>query len=329
MRLSILMPTHERPDTLALAIDSVRRQSFADWELLVCGDGCGPETDRVVRAAMDEDERVRWFPLPKAPGFGYANRNIVLAEARGECIGFAAHDNLVMPDHWDHLLRAMENPAVQIAASSAAWVDDHGRIAPAVFPLSDPVVRAAFIATTANRMPANAFVYRAALHSTVGMWDTTLEKRGDLDLWSRILRHTGDHAFHVSPRVGFLHFRGLWKNAAGITDPHDEGIWKSLFAGPGRLPDALVQAVPDGLLPQRHFHHLLHGENGGAWIEEVRAACAAAMEIFAAEAESRWKAAEKSIRRLEKQIARNNETISTLRKASSPLAKRKWWHRFG
>lgn len=328
MRLSILMPTHERPDTLALAIDSVRRQSFADWELLVCGDGCGPETDRVVREAMDQDARVRWFPLPKAPGFGYANRNTVLAEAKGDIIGFAAHDNLVMPDHWEHLVRTMDDPAVQIAASSAAWVDDHGRIAPAIFPLADPVVRAGFIATTANRMPANAFVYRAALHSEIGMWDATLEKRGDLDLWSRILRHTGVPAFHVSRRIGFLHFRGLWKNAAGIADPHDEGIWKSLFEELGRLPAALVEPIPPGLLPQRHFHGLLHGENGSCWIEELRAACSAAIEVFAAEAETRWMAAEKSLRRLEKQSIRDKETITAL-KAAPRSTRRKWWRIFG
>jgi glycosyltransferase involved in cell wall biosynthesis len=328
MRLSILMPTHERPDTLALAIDSVRRQSFTDWELLVCGDGCGEETDRVVRSAMEIDPRVRWFPLPKAPGFGYANRNIVLAEARGECIGFAAHDNLVMPDHWLHLMRAMEEPSFMIAASSAAWVDDQGRVVPAIFPLRDPAIRKGFIATTANRLPANAFVYRASLHSEIGMWDATLEKRGDLDLWSRILRHSGEDAFHVSSRIGFLHFRGLWKNAAAINDPQDEGIWKTLFAEPDRLPAALRQTVPDGVLPQCHFHSLLHGEKGDCWVEELRAACADAIGIFAAEAEARWLAAEKALRKLEKKAARDREALAALKSSAKQRPRRKWWRFF-
>ena len=324
------MPTHERPDTLALAIGSVRRQSFTDWELLVCGDGCGPETERVVRAAMETDARIRWFPLPKAPGFGYANRNIVLAEARGDCIGFAAHDNLVFPDHWERLMPIMDDPAVMLAASSAAWVDDHGRIAPTVFPLTDPKVRAGFLSTTTNRMPANAFVYRASLHSEVGMWDASLEKRGDLELWSRIILHAGESAFRALPWIGFLHFRGLWKNSAGIGDPHTEGIWKPLFEDPGRLPSDLVHPVPPGALPQRHLFDLLHGADGLDWVERVRDACARAMEIFAAEAEARWMAAEKSVRKLEKQSERDKEKIAALksRLAEKP-PRRKWWQLFG
>jgi len=310
MQLSILLPTHERPETLALAIDSVRHQQFEDWELLVCGDGCGPATEEVVADAMRRDSRVRWFSLPKGPGFGYANRNTVLAEARGELIAFAAHDDLIFPDHWSRLTGVFRDPAVMIASSSAAFVDDSGQIVPVVYNLADPSVRDLFLNDGMNRMPASAFVYRASLHNSVGMWDPDLPKWGDRDLWARIIRHCGVESFRYLPYVGFLHFRGTWRNAAGVLDPHAKGIWKRLLSSPGRVPDTLFHPVPPGALPQDVFFGLLHGPDSAEWTTEVRKACALALESFACEAEFAWMEADGNAMALKNHLAAATQALS-------------------
>ena len=65
-RVSIITSTFNRSNVLRLAIASVRRSTFEDWELLVVGDHCTDDTEAVVSAFGDS--RIRFFNLPQNHG---------------------------------------------------------------------------------------------------------------------------------------------------------------------------------------------------------------------------------------------------------------------
>jgi glycosyltransferase involved in cell wall biosynthesis len=127
-RFSVLLPAHNRADVLGFAIASVLEQSETDFELLIVADGCTDGTADIV--ASFADPRIRFFDLPKAPHLGYANRNVVLRQARGHLVAYAAHDDLMLPDHLALLGDLLEQNGVAWCYSRPLWVSTDGVIVP-------------------------------------------------------------------------------------------------------------------------------------------------------------------------------------------------------
>jgi hypothetical protein len=276
--LSILLPTHNRADVLPYAIKSVLAQSMGDFELLITGDGCTDQTAAVVAEFMALDARIRWFDLPKAPHFGYANRNVALREARGELIGFVAHDDIISADHFALLLAAFADPQVQLVHGGSAWISVAGEVVPTVFHLQDSLMRQEFIAGRWNRIPATAFVHRRGVFAQVGYWSETLAKGGDMDLWNRIINHYGLASLQVVEDVTTFHFRASWRTQAHM-DPDNEPLWKMLHQEPDRLPAALKVPPAAGETEQSAFWQ--HLQSSPAALTHLRQALVLALQSFA------------------------------------------------
>lgn len=89
MRFTVCVPT-TRPDTLAAAIASVRRQRFTDWELVVVCQGDADVLAAVVERAAGDDPRVRHV---HDPGRGASRaRNVGVRAAVGEVVAFMDDD---------------------------------------------------------------------------------------------------------------------------------------------------------------------------------------------------------------------------------------------
>ena len=105
-RLSVIIATYNRARLLAHAVESVRRSTIDDWELIVVGDGC-TDTSAEVMAAID-DPRVTFINLPANAGEQSAPNNEGLRRARGRYVAFLNHDDLYFPDHLETALAHLE-----------------------------------------------------------------------------------------------------------------------------------------------------------------------------------------------------------------------------
>jgi glycosyltransferase involved in cell wall biosynthesis len=253
-RFSVLLPTHNRADVIGFAIRSVLWQTEQDFELLIVGDGCNDRTAEVV--AQFDDARIRWFDLPKAPLSGYANRNIVLRQARGHYIAYAQHDDIFFPDHLSLLAAAAERKSAQWCYSRPLWIEPDGLIAPFAIDLTKAEELAAY--RRRNVIPSCCVLHTRSLLQQAGYWPEDVATAADWACWNRMFDFAGEACIAYCPQPTTLHFRAAWKKDDTFTMPEvrtiakiaDEHQW---------WPPAFRLAIPAGMTEQQAVFERMSG----------------------------------------------------------------------
>ncbi|TIV65821.1 MAG: glycosyltransferase family 2 protein, partial [Mesorhizobium sp.] len=89
--VSVVIATHNRPAVLRQTLKSLIGQTLQDWEAIVVGDACRPDTPAIV-AAFD-DCRISYIDLPVNFGEQSGPNNIGFARARGRFVAILNHDD--------------------------------------------------------------------------------------------------------------------------------------------------------------------------------------------------------------------------------------------
>ena len=92
--VSVVLPVYDRSRTVGEALDSVLRQTFADFELIVVDDGS--TDDLVAVLGRFEDPRIRRIRHPTNKGAAAA-RNTGIRAARGRYVAFLDSDDAWLP----------------------------------------------------------------------------------------------------------------------------------------------------------------------------------------------------------------------------------------
>lgn len=168
--VSVILATYNRSRVLVHAVESVRRSTLADWELIVVGDHCTDDSAAVV-AAFD-DPRVRFVNLPRNAGEQSGPNNEGVHQARGRFIAYLNHDDLYFPDHLATMVACCEHEQADLV-----W-------APVLVALPVPIadlaagrwhLRVHGIPATQDYDPrtfvfASAWLLRRELAAAVGPW---------------------------------------------------------------------------------------------------------------------------------------------------------------
>lgn len=93
--VSVVIATHNRPAALRQALRSVLGQTLQDFEILVIGDACGPDTAATI--AEFRDPRIIYIDLPVNFGEQSGPNNIGFARSRGRFVALLNQDDLGFP----------------------------------------------------------------------------------------------------------------------------------------------------------------------------------------------------------------------------------------
>lgn len=172
-KISVIIPTRDRPEFLAQAVGSVLQQSFPEIELLIVNDGTTPVADF-------GDDRVR-VVNNKMRGAVPA-RNLGILEASGIHIAFLDDD-----DYWTNL-----SHLAQANAKLGGLADFYFADGAMLFPNGEqrPFSRSADKQSlmSDNTILISTVCYRRDLHFQIGNFDETLPYYWDWDWYLRVAK---------------------------------------------------------------------------------------------------------------------------------------------
>jgi len=177
--ISIIIPTYNPGDYLAVALASVHNQTVTDWELIVVDDG-SPQDVSLITCQYPAVVLLRQKNHGQA-----AARNLGLYHARGDFIAFLDQDDVWKPTYLDSQLRSFENEKVALSHTQFEFIDAAGRVTSPGFARRQNYVE---MLSGSGICGATTVVVRRTACMAVGSFDPMFEPAEDYDLWLRLAR---------------------------------------------------------------------------------------------------------------------------------------------
>jgi glycosyltransferase involved in cell wall biosynthesis len=192
-QVSVVIPVHNRETLIGRAIDSVLRQTYTDFELLVVDDGSTDGTVARVQAQTG-DPRLRLLRHTTNRGAAAA-RNTAIMAARGEFIAFLDSDDEWLPDKLERQVACLASaPPDMLMCCSGYWmVRERSREVAARIPRARGSWREALWDGCTLSPGSTAFIRRRAF-DIHGLFD---ERLGRLEDWDWLLRYARGHDLTV------------------------------------------------------------------------------------------------------------------------------------
>ncbi len=249
-KISVLIPTYNYGRYLAEAIDSVLRQDFRDFELLVVDDCSSDNTADVVRPFCARDQRVQFTINPSNVGM-VNNWNLCLNQARGDYIKFLfGDDKLCHPEALGKMVALLERqPSATLAATGRMILDESSRVVDVWRPLAEgchqgrKIITAYLMANGKNLVGEPSAVLFRRADARRG-FDAGYKQIVDVEMWFHLLEK-GDLAYTREPLCAFrVHSRQQTASntASGITS-QESVLYYSNYAVQPWLPRKVVLPI--------------------------------------------------------------------------------------
>jgi len=216
-KFSVIMPVYDHAEYVGEAIESVRAQTFGDWELIVIDDGSSDGSGEIAEEFAARDRRIR--VLHQVNAGPAAARNAGIRAAQGEWLAYLDSDDLWYP-------QTLANYGDAIAARPAALffygyrhrLNPDGSLTelPGEFQQHATGTREIFQRMYLSHM---CVCYRRGLMDRAGPYDESLRSCEDYELYLRMSLHTTfeplgratglrrRHGRNISRRSGFSRFQ--------------------------------------------------------------------------------------------------------------------------
>jgi teichuronic acid biosynthesis glycosyltransferase TuaG len=126
-KVSAIIPTYNRQNTLLRAIRSVQQQTYPVYEILICDDGSDDDSKKAVAGLSDP--KIKWLDCGKN-GMPSIPRNKGIKAASGEWIAFLDSDDEWLSNKTEVQLKALKENKTEASSCNAFRMVDEKKIGP-------------------------------------------------------------------------------------------------------------------------------------------------------------------------------------------------------
>lgn len=125
--ISVVMPAYNASEFISQAIESILKQTFQEFELLVVDDGSQDNTVEIIQRYLDLDNRIKLIQIPHS---GVCNAsNIGIRESKYQWIARMDADDISLPNRLEKQIKAISrNPKIVALGSYAYHISSQGKI---------------------------------------------------------------------------------------------------------------------------------------------------------------------------------------------------------
>lgn len=125
--VSIITPTYNCAKFIAKTIDSVKAQTYKNWEMIIVDDRSQDNTREIVEEYVKDDPRIQYHLLEINSGAAVA-RTTAMKLAKGSYMAFLDSDDIWTPDKLERQIQWMEENGVAFSCTAYEQIDENDNL---------------------------------------------------------------------------------------------------------------------------------------------------------------------------------------------------------
>lgn len=183
--VTVVMPSfNEEPHIVRASLESIRAQTFTDFECIVVDESTRPELAEACRAVCDEDPRFIYVHPTERLGLP-KSLNLAISKARGQLIARFDSDDVCMPERLALQVAFLQaHPEISVVGGALDIISNDGTfLAHRRYPQTSTAIDKGMQLTTTIAHPT--VMYRKEAIERHGGYNPDFRFAEDLDLWLR------------------------------------------------------------------------------------------------------------------------------------------------
>ena len=228
-RFTVAIPTHDRRETVLLAVRSALSQTRPPEQVLVLCDGCGDGTADALRAARQPRSSRRWSSR-RRPATATRTATARSSSLAGDVILWLADDDLLTPDHLERIGELWDTDRFDLVQSDGVIVHENDALEWFGAGLGLWRARCDRLAGVNSNPMASVSISRRG-RTRGRRLGPRLERAGDWDLWKLVPGPGRAHRRSAQPTV--LHFRATGREQLWDDRVRQNTSWLARMARSG------------------------------------------------------------------------------------------------